>query len=161
MLTKIYWLHALKNSAKIGIMARPRGNDWLEDEIINLKNQKVDTLVSLLERSEIYELGLICEEEICLTKNLNFINFPINDRDIPEKGEALEQLLELLATKLTQGNSVVVHCRMGIGRSSIVAAAVLLKFNLKADDIIQNICTVRGLRVPDTDQQLDWLKNRE
>ncbi len=142
-------------------MARPRGNDWLEDEIISLKNQKVDVLVSLLEKSEIDELNLNLEEEICLSKNLDFINFPINDRDIPEKSEPLEQLIELLATKLTQGNSIVVHCRMGIGRSSIIAAAVLLKFNLKADDVIENICTVRGLQVPDTEQQLEWLKSRE
>ena len=32
MPVKIHWLHEFSNFAKIGIMARPRGADWLEDE---------------------------------------------------------------------------------------------------------------------------------
>jgi len=39
-------------------MARPRGNEWLEDEILSLKRQDVQVIVSLLERNEVYELGL-------------------------------------------------------------------------------------------------------
>ena len=34
-------------------MARPRGSDWLEDEINHLKNNEVGVLVSLLDRDEI------------------------------------------------------------------------------------------------------------
>jgi protein-tyrosine phosphatase len=50
---------------------------------------------------------------------------------------------------------------MGIGRSSIIAAAVLLKYKQNADKIIENISTIRGLKVPDTDKQLSWLKSRK
>ena len=66
MRTKIYWLHTFENAAKIGIMARPRGNDWLEDEIIHLKNQNVNVLVSLLERSEIEELNLVLNSAVTI-----------------------------------------------------------------------------------------------
>ncbi len=59
MPTTIYWIHKFHNSAKIGIMARPRGDDWLEDEINNLKNNEVSVLVSLLERSEFMTLNLV------------------------------------------------------------------------------------------------------
>jgi len=159
--TKIYWIHTFDNSARIGIMARPRGNDWLEDEITNLKNNQVGVLVSLLERDEIYDLNLDLEKELCLTKNISYINYPIPDRDVPKQNDNTDQLIDSLTKKLNEGLSVVVHCRMGIGRSSIIAAAVLLKYNLKTNDIIENIIRIRGIKVPDTEKQLLWLKERE
>lgn len=133
-------------------MARPRGDDWLEDEINYLKNNNVAVLVSLLEKDEIYDLKLDLEEELCVTKNITYINFPIPDRDVPKQNDKTDQLVDVLTTKLNEGHSVVVHCRMGIGRSSIIAASILLRAGLKADDIIANICKIRGLKVPDTDE---------
>jgi hypothetical protein len=50
---------------------------------------------------------------------------------------------------------------MGIGRSSIVAACVFLHAGLKADNIIDKMSKVRGLKVPDTDKQLQLLKARQ
>jgi hypothetical protein len=41
MYTKIYWIHDFANGAKLGIMPRPRGDDWLEEEIVKLKKLKV------------------------------------------------------------------------------------------------------------------------
>ncbi len=142
-------------------MARPRGDDWLEDEINHLKNSGVGVLVSLLERDEIYELKLDNEEQLCRTKNIAYINFPIGDRDVPKQNGDTDKLVDKLVKKLDEGYSVVVHCRMGIGRSSIIAASVLLKYKLKAKDFIENISSIRGLNVPDTDKQLSWLIARQ
>ena len=50
---------------------------------------------------------------------------------------------------------------MGIGRSSIIAGCLLLKAGYKANEVIQHISKVRGLRVPDTEEQIAWLKKRE
>jgi protein-tyrosine phosphatase len=161
MLTKIYWLHTCESDARIGIMARPCGNDWLENEIINLKNNKVGIVVSLLEKEEIKELQLIHEEELCKKNNIIYINFPIPDRDVPKHDNKLEQLIEILLSNLNNGISVVIHCRMGIGRASIIAASVLLKYGFKTDAITNKIIQTRGLKIPDTDQQLAWLKERE
>jgi len=63
--------------------------------------------------------------------------------------------------KAAEGASIVIHCRMGIGRSSIIAGAVLLQQGRKADDILQHISKTRGVRVPDTDEQVKWLKQRQ
>ncbi len=162
MSTKIYWIHTFDNSARIGIMARPCGNDWLEEEIVSLKNNKVEILVSLLERDEIYDLKLEHEAELCRIQNIDFINFPIPDRDIPKQDNKIEQFINFLNGKLNSGLSVVIHCRMGIGRSSIIAAAVLLNYKkLSAGDIMLNISKIRGVKVPDTEKQLEWLKARE
>ncbi len=101
-------------------MARPPGGDWLDDEIAHLKNNKVAILVSLLESSEIYKLELKDEADLCRAKQIEYINFPIRDRGIPKSDKETDQLIELLSGKLNRGLSVVIHCRMGIGRSSII-----------------------------------------
>lgn len=161
MVTKIHWIHRFDNAASLGIMARPRGDDWLDEEIVNRKKQKVGLLISLLEKNEIFELGLRQQEMLCKKYGIDYIHFPIADRDTPKTGDKVDWLINEIITKITAGHSAVVHCRMGIGRSSIIAGSVLLKAGLKADSIIENICKVRGLKVPDTDKQLNWLRARQ
>jgi protein-tyrosine phosphatase len=142
-------------------MARPRGEEWLEDEIGKFKKQNVKLLVSLLEQNEVSELGVYKEKEFCQMNNIAFITYPIVDRGIPKKGDELNKFIDQLTEKVKEGLSIVIHCRMGIGRSSIIAACVLLQAGLKSDEIIQKITKVRGLKVPDTDEQIRWLKDRE
>ena len=142
-------------------MARPRGDDWLEDEINHLKTNEVGVLVSLLDRDEIYDLKLDNEEQLCRAKNITYINFPIVDRGIPKQDGDTDKLIDTLTKKIDEGHSIVIHCRMGIGRSSIIAACILLQKGFKADDVVANICKVRGLKVPDTDEQLKWLRARQ
>ncbi len=161
MFTKIYWIYQLDNSAKIGIMARPRGNDWLEDEINHLKNNGVDVLVSLLEKCEIDELGLKDEEKYCIAKNIIYINFPIKDRDNPQDKNLLDKFIATIVLKINEGKSIVIHCRMGIGRASIIASSILLQYNFTVNEIIDKITSIRGLKVPDTEEQVEWLKLRE
>ena len=161
MYTKIYWIYQFDNGSKLGIMARPRGDDWQEEEIIKLKKQNIGVWVSLLEPHEVSELGLRNQPSLCNKHDLDFINFPIVDRGIPEKGSKIEQLISQLFQKIQQGNAVVIHCRMGIGRSSIIAASILLQYGVTTEQILQKITSARGLKVPDTEQQVQWLKSRE
>lgn len=156
MPTKIYWIHSFENGARIGIMARPRGGDWLEDEIIYCKRQKVDLLVSLLDAEEIRELELKREAAFCVTHGITFLHFPIKDRSIPANAnEFIQRLLE----RINAGANTVIHCRIGIGRSSIVAGAVLVSRGCNADEVLQKISNIRGLNVPDTEEQTSWLRN--
>ena len=161
MLTKIYWLHQYDNSAKLGIMARPRGNDWLDEEITNIKKQGVELLVSLLEPNEVLELGLRQEQQLCSKHNITYINFPIVDRGIPKRNDDTDTLINHLLNKINTGSTTVIHCRMGIGRSSIIAGALLLKTGQNAKDIFAHISKIRGLTVPDTDEQTKWLEYRK
>jgi protein-tyrosine phosphatase len=161
MYTKIYWIHQFDNGSKLGIMPRPRGDDWLEEEIIKFKKQNIGVWVSLLEPHETNELGLRKQSSLCSKHELRFINFPIVDRGVPEKGSKVDQLINQLTLKIQDGETVVIHCRMGIGRSSIIAGAILLQYGFKTERILQKITTARGLKVPDTEQQVQWLKSRE
>lgn len=155
MPTKIYWIHSFENNARIGIMPRPRGGDWLEDEIIHLKRQKVTVLVSLLESEEIRELELRNEEAICVKHEIKFLHFLIKDRSIPVNAN---EFIRTLLGRISEGANIIIHCRMGIGRSSIMVGAVLVSKMYKADAILSHISELRGLKVPDTEEQVNWLR---
>jgi protein-tyrosine phosphatase len=161
MPVKVYWLHNFENSSKLGIMGRPRGNEWLEEDILSLKKQGVQTIVSLLDRDEIYELGLEKESELCLKNGIECINFPIADRNTPKADAGFHNFIGQLKKKISVGSHMVIHCRMGIGRSTIIAGCLLMKPGYKTDEIIAHISKVRGLHVPDTDEQIAWLKKQE
>jgi protein-tyrosine phosphatase len=142
-------------------MARPRGNEWLEEDILSLKKQGVQTIVSLLDRNEIYELGLENESELCLKHGIEFITFPIIDRNVPKPDSKFHNFIGQLKEKISVGRQMVIHCRMGIGRSTIIAGCLLIKPGNKTGDIIAHISKIRGMRVPDTDEQIAWLKKQE
>lgn len=157
MAAKIYWIHAFENNAKIGNMARPRGGEWLMDDLISLKKQNIDTLVSLLEKEEVRELDLNNEAELCQQVELEFISFPIPDRDIPPISKSTSELIYQLSAVIQSGRNLVIHCRMGIGRSSIIAGAVMIANGYSVKGLIEKISVARGLKVPDTKEQEQWL----
>lgn len=53
------------STGKVSIMARPRGGDWLSDEMKDLHTSGVDILVSLLTDVEMGELDLAEEAAYC------------------------------------------------------------------------------------------------
>ncbi|MEZ5300547.1 MAG: hypothetical protein R3F11_07800 [Verrucomicrobiales bacterium] len=63
-----------------------------------------------------------------------------------------------MTAEVRGGRSVVFHCRAGIGRSSTMAAAALTCFGIGADEAFARISEARGLQVPDTDEQIDWVR---
>ena len=108
-------------------MPRPRAGDWLVDELTSWQTSGVDVVVSLLADDEIAELGLqhepILSEEIGLT----FHSYPIADRNVPSSVDDFLVFTNQLHDYLRDDRGVAIRCRMGIGRSSLVAACLLVK----------------------------------
>ena len=50
---------------RIGSVERPRGGEWLSDELAALSGEGYDVLVSMLTSQETHELGLSKESEEC------------------------------------------------------------------------------------------------
>ena len=151
---RVYWIDNLK-SGELGMMARPRGGDWLEDEIKSLKHRKIDIVVSLLESDEIYELGIENEENFCIQNNIQFINFPIQDRNIPSKENEFLELIDKLSLEIEKSKKIVVHCRMGIGRTSLLIAGILVKNGFNSNQVFDYLSKIRTLEVPDTNEQIN------
>jgi len=141
---------------RLAVMPRPRGGIWLETELKSLKAQGVTDLVSLLTPAEEKELDLSLESAQCDELRLRFYRYPIADRRIPTQPDFVP-FIDSLATALTQGDFVAVHCRAGIGRSSVVAAALLCRLGVSASDALDMISAARGFDVPDTDEQEDFI----
>ncbi|MBT7442781.1 MAG: hypothetical protein HN790_02295 [Methylococcales bacterium] len=59
--------------------------------------------------------------------------------------------------RFENGQGVAVHCRAGIGRSGMTTIAVLVRYGLSVDDAITLVSQARGIPVPDTEEQIDWL----
>lgn len=152
---RIYWIDEF-NKGNIGMMARPRGNDWLEDEIIKLKERDINCIVSLLERSEIYELEIEKEAFFCNKNGIDYINYPIKDRGIPEKKTFINLIIEIYK-RVKQSEKIVIHCRMGIGRTSMVSAGVLIMNGTDPNIVFELLTKRRTLSVPDTHIQKDWI----
>lgn len=88
---------------------------------------------------------------------MGFISFPIPDRGLPASLRDATVLARTLAQQLRDGRAVAIHCRAGIGRSSLVAAAVLVVCGATADDALRSIAAARGTDVPDTLAQRQWV----
>jgi protein-tyrosine phosphatase len=142
---------------RLAIAPRPRAGDWLEGEIESWQNSGVNCVVSLLKATEVNELGLRQEPPLCRQAGLDFLHFPISDRGVPQSVEGFSRLVDLLIRRLRDGQSVAIHCRIGLGRSAVVAACVLVKLGLPVESAWKAIQEARGLSVPDTPEQRAWV----
>jgi protein-tyrosine phosphatase len=153
-----YWIET-GIPAKLAIMPAPYGGKRMESEIRTLKREGADILVSLLTPDEEFDLGLEHERTACSGHGIMFRSFPIPDRDIPASTEDFLKFIDTLHYDLLQGRSIVAHCRAGIGRSSLLLAALLRREGLSTDDAFRRITQARRMLVPDTPEQLHWVEN--
>jgi protein-tyrosine phosphatase len=144
-------------SGRLAIMPRPRAGDWLPDEIASWKRLGLEVIVSVLEDAEIIELGLEEEEALCGQAGLELLRFPIPDRGVPASREGFTALIRTLVEHLRQGRNVGIHCRVGLGRSAVVAACVLVRLGRGLDAAWASIQQARRLSVPDTIEQCEWV----
>jgi protein-tyrosine phosphatase len=156
MQVRIYWIDGV-DSGRLGIMPRPRGGDWLEDEIRSLKISGVDAVVSLLEPEEISELDIAEEKSLCEANGISYLSFPIRDRNTPFSRRDALDFARMLANLLKEARGVVIHCRQGVGRSAIIAACVLVLGGVSVDKAFELIENARGCSVPDTEEQRKWV----
>lgn len=160
MYSELYWISE-RTPGKLALMARPRAADWLEDEVAHWRASGVDAVVSLLETEEVSDLGLQRERALCEQHGIDFLSFPIVDRGVPASMREAKTLAETLLGRIAKGQAVAIHCRAGIGRSSIIAGSVLVLDGLSANDALAAIETARRTPVPDTDAQRLWLVDYE
>jgi len=157
MHTKVFWIERL-GAGLVGVMSRPRGGDWLNEELLALAQARVEVLVSLLTAEEVAELELQEEERLCGNCGIHFVSFPISDRGVPLSIPDTGRIVDLMLAELRAGKTLAIHCRMGIGRSALVAACLLVSEGIEVDEAFARISRARGFAVPDTDAQAVWVK---
>jgi len=153
-----YWIGD-PAEARLAIVPRPRGGDWLEDDLSRLKRAGIDVVVSMLTDDEALDLGLEFEKELAERVGLVFRNYPIPDRTIPSDLAGFRTFVGELAAAISRRQNVGAHCRGCIGRATILAASILIAQGWTADRALREIEAARGCVVPDTPEQRSWIES--
>jgi protein-tyrosine phosphatase len=141
----------------LAVMAQPASVGDLEVAIAALAAQGIQQVVSLLEPGEALTLGLEREAELVGQHSMRFLSFPIPDMGLPGSIDAFARLSRQLYLQIESGTNTLVHCRGGIGRSGLLAAAVLLQGGLAVQQAFTKVARKRGRQVPETSGQGTWL----
>ncbi|MEP5760479.1 MAG: dual specificity protein phosphatase family protein [Litoreibacter sp.] len=137
------------------IMPKPSG-EWLQEDLEYYRFMGADTIISMLEAEEISELSLQKEDVVCADNKLDFINFPIMDRGLPDR-DSFKVLVRTVTKRLRKNEGVAIHCRAGIGRSGMLVCCALAELIGSAENAIEFVTQARGVEVPDTQEQREFI----
>lgn len=154
--TALHWVDG-PWPGRLALAARPRGGEWLEDEISGWDQAGIDAIVSLLTPDEEHDLGLNDEARSAREHGLKFFSLPVEDRGVPGRESDVRGTVERVNRVLSQGENVVVHCRQGVGRSGMLGACLLVSQGIAPDDAVKTLSLARGVPVPETPQQRRWI----
>jgi protein-tyrosine phosphatase len=152
MIARPYWINT-----QLAIVLRPRGDDWLDNEMLALRAAGIDVVVSLLEMEEAAKLGLQQESDAAGEAGLSFVRFSIPDHRVPLNLEEFNKFLSGLERHLSTGKRIGIHCQACIGRSSVVAVSLLIRSGVPHEAAWNQVTNARGYLVPDTDDQMKWV----
>ena len=154
----IFWIQGDPH-LPLAIVIKPRPGDWLEDDLIRMKRDGIETLVSLLEKDEANMLALGEEGPLAKKIGMQFLSHPIPDVHVPPNLAAFQTFVVDLSNRLRAGEHIGVHCRGSIGRATVTAAATLIELGWTPKAALTAIQVARGCVVPDTQEQEDWILN--
>ena len=152
----IFWIKG-NPPTLLAIVLRPLGDTYLEGELLRLKRSGIQNLVSLLEHWEASSLGLANEGPAAVQIGLNFYSYSFPHTHVPVDTDSFRNFVAGLADRLRAGESVGVHCRGSIGRSALVTACALVHLGWQPEAALEAIEAARGVAVPDTKEQEDWI----
>lgn len=143
------------------IVSRPRGGDWLDDDVGAWKAEGLNAVLSLLTEEEQVEFDLFGEKEASEKQGLQFFSFPINDLGVPSSLAESLRTLSQLERLLAAGRNVGIHCRQSIGRSGMMAACLLVMAGSDSQEALESVSNSRGLPIPETREQSEWVSEFE
>jgi protein-tyrosine phosphatase len=141
---EVNWIEpgAHTGSGRLGLTYAPgkcgrapaSGIEWRRDlssDLERLREQHgTDVLVSLMESFEYDDLLIPSLFEEARARGIEVIHLPIVDGQVPrpEQAVALAELVARVRRALGAGDTVVIHCRGGQGRTGLVAAVLLTTY---------------------------------
>jgi len=160
MVSDIYTIESI-GSGFLAAMAKPVSGKDIGEEFAGIATAGIKQIVSLLEDHEANEVGLNDERLLTKQHGMHFVSYPIRDRSLPESVDTFSKFTKDLYHQIAGGRSTVIHCWAGIGRTGIVTAGVLLHCGFSTKEAFDHISLHRGVQVPDTMEQYNWLKQNE
>ncbi|OCH91752.1 phosphatases II [Obba rivulosa] len=97
----------------------------------------VRTFIDLTEPHELFPYSPHLSARCALlgidVMDVQYHNFPIRDRSLPESVELVRRIMEVLRENEQQGRICAVHCRGGIGRTGLVVGCWLVDSGIAKD----------------------------
>lgn len=92
-----------------------------------VKKEAVNVIVCLVEKNELHEKSFEYAQALeAGTVPCSVLPFEVPDRGVPEDRDAFWALAGDVAKRLRSGESVLIHCAGGVGRTATLAVSVLL-----------------------------------
>jgi protein-tyrosine phosphatase len=126
----------------------------VRDDLLHLRDSlDVTVLVTLLEEFEMRKLAIPELLPVAKKLRLRSIWFPIPDVTAPSDLDATVALVEDIVGHMRRGETVVVHCRGGLGRSGTIAACVLVSLGRSPREAIRMVRRARPGAVEVAEQE--------
>jgi len=115
---------------------------------------RIDCVVILTTMTEIEQKSRKDIRAIYLKNGMDFIHCPIEDYTAPSV-EALAPLVRQIVERLRGGESIVVHCNAGVGRTGVVLAATLSALERKEPgQMLDRLSELMTIEVTDEQRRL-------
>lgn len=148
-----------KDGAVLYGMPYPDFSGGLGSTLDLLVDQNVSILVNLLEESEENFLSGGTIRERCNKRGLDLRQFAIRDGYVPLQTQVFSDFVSELLAAFYSEHSIAVHCRAGIGRTGLVLTTIMGKMGCSLEEACVHVSTARGLQVPQTPGQFEWLRD--
>lgn len=158
---RIDWLpiQQFEGNGRVGVTSCPGRADRgrrIEEDLLTMVGDGVNHLVALLTTLEMEGVGVRDLKERAQEVGISYTHLSIQDYSIPTIDEVIELIGKI---KLTQqrGETTVLHCMGGLGRSGLIAACLLVDAGLGAEVAIEEVRTARGPGAIETPEQEEFV----
>lgn len=109
----------------------------LQTDLQAIQHAGADLLVNLMEPHEMRAWQMHNYHAEAARLGLSVTHSPIRDVNTPDNLSTFSALVQDLYARVQRGETIVVHCLGGLGRSGTLAACLLVKDGLNAQDAMQ------------------------
>jgi protein-tyrosine phosphatase len=115
-----------------------RFSPWAEFES-EARRTRLALVVCLTPRSEMQELSPVYARAVARGTAYNWLHLPMPNFGVPEDARAFRIGVARVVQALSSGQSVMMHCAAGMGRTGSAAACVLKALGLDTEEALQRV----------------------